>query len=200
MTTPTHDLPSILDVQQSVLTLVGRPAFMTVYQLADFYGTTPKGIMQQVRRNPRRFPEDFWFALREDEIRHLVTQNALPNRLNRGEAIAFTRPGALALSGVLRTEVADQVSVIIIRAFTAMEQAAIRDARFMLAKLRADVSVKPIYHMIVSLSAMGLSFEQMWRATNYSRPRMEQAVKECLALGLIEAGPAGFQADLFTHG
>lgn len=116
-------LPTIAGVQSRIFTLPGRAPFMTVYDLAEFYGVKPVRIMEQVRRNIGRFPDGYLIELSDVEIATLVTQNALPNRVNRGSVVVFTKKGALQLSSVLTGPVADAVSVLIIDAFDAMETA-----------------------------------------------------------------------------
>lgn len=191
-------LPTITDILHTARLLPGRPQFWTSDQLAEFYQTTPAALMQQFRRNPDRFPADFWFELRADEKEVLVTQNVLPNRVNRGVLIGFTRAGTLALSGVLKTAVADAVSVTIIRAFVAMEQAALADTRAMVARLHVEAQrKKPIYGYIVMSMQRGLTIDQMWRGANYPRWKLEQAAREMLAMRLIDRLPAGMQPGLF---
>lgn len=206
-------IPTILDIQDKALLLPARPQFWTSHDMADFYQTTPQRVVEQMRRNPRRFPEDFWFELREDEIsalvghfarpnRALVTQIAGPNaglsKVTRGTVIGFTKAGALALSGVLKTPVADAVSVQIVRAVIAMEEAAISDARNMVAKLQIEaLQKKPIYSYVERSIRHGLSIGQMWRQSNYPRWKLEQAAREMLAMRLTDRLPHGMQPDLF---
>ncbi|MFI0477425.1 ORF6N domain-containing protein [Paracoccus jiaweipingae] len=197
MTTTGH-IPTIMDIQDKALLLPGRPQFWTSHHMAEFYQTTPQRVVEQMRRNPERFPEDFWFDLREDEKEVLVTQFAGPNRVNRGVLIGFTKGGALALSGVLRTPVANAVSVQIVRAIVAMEDQAIADARNMVARLQTEaMRKKPIFVMIELGMARGLSIQQMWRDSNYPLWKLEQAARDMLAMRLIDRLPDGMQAGLF---
>ena len=200
MTYPDAPIPTILDIQDKALLLPGRPQFWTSHHMAEFYHTSPQRVVEQMRRNPRRFPGDFWFELREDEMQVLVTHFAGPNRVNRGVMIGFTKAGALALATVLKTPVADAVSVQIVRAIVAMEEQAISDAKRMVLKLRSDVfQKKPIYNRIKVYVEAGLSFDQLWRDTNYSRFKLEQAAREMLAQGLIPHLPSGMQPGLFDN-
>lgn len=192
-------IPTILDIQDKALLLPGRPQFWSSHHMAEFYQTNPSNLVRQFRRNPNRFPSDFWFELREDEKAVLVGQFGAPNRINRGVLIGFTHAGALALSGVLKTPVADAVSVQIIRAVVAMEAQAISDAKAMVLKLRTDASKKPIYMWIKSYVEDGRSFEELWRSTNYSRFKLEQAAREMLVQGLIPHLPEGLQPGLFDN-
>ncbi len=191
-------IPTIIDIQDKAILLPGRPQFWTSHHMAEFYQATPKRVVEQLRRNPRRFPTDFWFELRKDETDVLITHFAALKRLPRGVLIGFTHAGALALSGVLKTPVADAVSVQIIRAVVAMEQAAIEDARTMVGKLRTDtLRTKPIYAYIEIGMRQGLSLEQMWRGSNYPKWKLEQAARELRTMRIISQLPDGMQEDMF---
>lgn len=48
--------------------------------LAVLYDIKPIRLREQVKRNTRRFPEDFMFQLNENEIDFMVSQNAIPSR------------------------------------------------------------------------------------------------------------------------
>ena len=83
-----------------------------------------KDINKAVKRNEERFPEDFYFQLNEDEIRNLRFQNGTANVSNMARTLpyAFTEQGVAMLSAVLKTNVASQVSVHIMRAFVTMKK------------------------------------------------------------------------------
>ena len=83
-----------------------------------------KSINLAVKRNLERFPEDFYFQLNEDEISNLRFQNETANVSNMARTLpyAFTEQGIAMLSAVLKTNVASQVSVHIMRAFVAMKK------------------------------------------------------------------------------
>lgn len=193
-------IPSILDIQDKAQLLPGRPQFWTSHHMAEFYQTTPQRVVEQMRRNPRRFPSDFWFELREDETEALVTHFAGPNRVNRGTLIGFTKGGALALSGVLKTPVADAVSVQIVRAIVAMEERAISDARFMVQKLRIDVLMKkPIYLRVREAYENGWTVEDLRKSSSYPGWKIEQAAREMVEMGQIGGVLPGMQPGLFDH-
>jgi hypothetical protein len=92
--------------------------------LALFYDVKPIRLREQIKRNPNRFPPDFVFQLNEKEIEHLVSQNAIPSKQSLGGhlPLVFTEQGVAAVSGVIRSEKANQVSVVIARAFVAMRK------------------------------------------------------------------------------
>ncbi len=86
-----------------------------------------KEINQAVKRNIERFPEDFYFQLSKEEHENLKSQfvtSSLGNNYggNRKLPCVFTEQGVAMLASVLKSEVASQVSVQIMRAFVAMKK------------------------------------------------------------------------------
>lgn len=102
---------------------------MLDYDLAELYGYEVKALNQQVKRNIDRFPEDFMFQLKKEEIpeefskSQIVTLNEKGDR--RGTNIkkmpyAFTEQGIYMLATVLKGKLAEQQSIFIMRAFREM--------------------------------------------------------------------------------
>jgi len=87
--------------------------------LAHLYGVTTGNLNLAVRRNRRRFPEDFMFQLTVAETDALVLQIAIANRRGgrRTRPYVFTEHGVSMLSSVLKSERAIQVNIVIMRAF-----------------------------------------------------------------------------------
>ena len=85
-----------------------------------------KTLNQTVKRNIERFPEDFYFQLNEYEFANLKSQFGTSSWNNHGGIrklpYAFTEQGVAMLASVLRTVVAAEVSVKIMRAFVLMRQ------------------------------------------------------------------------------
>ena len=50
-------------IQSNIISLPGRPPFMLAQTLAEIYEFTVKRVNQAVKRNPKRFPDDFYFQL-----------------------------------------------------------------------------------------------------------------------------------------
>lgn len=92
--------------------------------LAVLYGVETRAIVQAVKRNPHRFPEDFMFQLSSDEWTSLKSQTVITNGRGgrRYAPYAFTEHGALMLSSVLNSMQAAEISLLIIRAFVWMRQ------------------------------------------------------------------------------
>jgi len=100
---------------------------MLDYDLASMYEVDVSQLKRQVRRNINRFPEDFMFELTSEEVSALRCQNGIL-KTGRGQhskypPFAFTEEGVAMLSGVLRSKVAVQVNINIMRAFVAVRQA-----------------------------------------------------------------------------
>jgi hypothetical protein len=92
--------------------------------LAELYGVKPIRLREQVKRNIKRFPLDFMFQLRQDEVELMVSQNAIPSKQHLGGYLpyAFTEHGVAMLSAVLNSERAIEVNIIIIRAFVKLRE------------------------------------------------------------------------------
>ncbi len=101
--------------------------------LAKLYGVKTKRLNEQVKRNKKRFPDDFMFQLTEEEINFSRSQFATLNLRSQfvtskqGKNIkylpyAFTEQGVAMLSSVLNSERAIQVNILIMRAFTKLRE------------------------------------------------------------------------------
>lgn len=101
---------------------------MLDYHLAELYQVETRALKQAVKRNIERFPSDFMFVLTKEEANLLlsigVSQNVIPPDYNFGVAMpmAFTEQGVAMLSSVLRSKIAIEVNISIMRAFVLMRQ------------------------------------------------------------------------------
>jgi hypothetical protein len=117
---------------------------MLDFVLANMYGVETRVLNQAVKRNIERFPEDFMFQLTKDEMENLKSQIVISSSADyQGDSIwisqivtsnfakmglrkkpyAFTEQGVAMLSSVLRSPLAIQVNIGIMRAFVAIRQA-----------------------------------------------------------------------------
>jgi len=91
--------------------------------LAELYGVETRRLNEQVRRNPDRFPENFFFTLNEQEFADLKSQNATSSWGGRRKLPnAFTEHGVLMLSSVLNSKQAIQVNIQIMRIYTRIRE------------------------------------------------------------------------------
>ena len=93
--------------------------------LAMLYGVETKVLNQAVKRNMRRFPEDFMFKLNKVEMEiwksQIVTSNADKMGLRKPLSV-FTEQGVAMLSSVLNSERAIQVNIQIMRTFVKLRK------------------------------------------------------------------------------
>ena len=92
--------------------------------LAVLYDVQPKVLMQSVKRNITRFPDDFMFQLSTQEFANLKSQIVTSSwgGLRRALPYAFTEQGVAMLSSVLRSPRAVHVNVAIMRAFVRLRE------------------------------------------------------------------------------
>jgi ORF6N domain len=91
--------------------------------LAELYGVETKVLKQAVRRNIKRFPNDFMLELTKDEFENLRSQFVTSSWGGaRYLPMAFTEQGVAMLSTVLTSDRAIQVNIQIMRAFTQLRQ------------------------------------------------------------------------------
>src|SRR5512135_3402595 len=92
--------------------------------LADIYDVEPKVLMQAVKRNIERFPEDFMFQISAEEFENLKSQIVTSRwgGMRRARPYAFTEQGVAMLSSVLHSKRAVQVNIEIMRAFVKMRE------------------------------------------------------------------------------
>jgi phage regulator Rha-like protein len=96
---------------------------MTDADLAALYGVETKVLKQNVKRNIERFPEDFMFVLNKKEFENLRSQNVTSSWGGRRHLpMVFTEQGVAMLSGILRSPVAVQVNIQIMRVFVKMRK------------------------------------------------------------------------------
>lgn len=114
-----------LQVIQSKIHEIRGQKVMLDFDLAELYQVETKRLKEQVRRNVDRFPEDFMFILSNQEWKELVANcDQLPSTIKHSSALpfAFTQEGVAMLSGILRSGIAVQVNISIMRAFVKMRQ------------------------------------------------------------------------------
>ncbi len=109
-------------ITQSILLLRGQKVMLDA-SLAKLYVVETKVLVQAVKRNIERFPEDFMFQLTKQEFDDLRSQSVTSSWGGRRyPPYAFTEQGVAMLSSVLRGERAVHVNIEIMRAFVRLRQ------------------------------------------------------------------------------
>lgn len=103
--------------------LIRSEKVMLGHDLASLYGVTTAALVQAVKRNLGRFPEDFMFQLSDAEFANLKSQIVTSSwGGHRKNPYAFTEQGVAMLSGVLRSERAVAANVEIMRTFVRLRR------------------------------------------------------------------------------
>ncbi len=149
--------------------------------LARVYGVTTKRLNEQLRRNRKRFPDDFAFQVsaREDEILRsqiaTLTESAAGTALSRSQIATlkgsrgqhrkyrpwvFTEHGALQVANILRSDHAIAMSVYVIRAFIELREKVATNAAILKrlaeidkALMLHDSALRDIYEKLLPLFA-----------------------------------------------
>ena len=111
-------------IQSMIIELRGQRIILA-RDLAMLYRVPTKVLNQAVRRNKERFPTDFVFQLTREEWEFLRSQILTANKSAlkvRSLPYAFTRNGANMVCTVLKSPIAVQRSIQIMRAFSALEE------------------------------------------------------------------------------
>ncbi len=103
---------------------------MLDFDLASLYQVETRALKQSIKRNKDRFPDDFMFQLSKHEWLELITNcDKLSDtaKFSPSRPYAFTEQGVAMLSSVLKSKVAIQINISIMRAFVFCRRYAIHN-------------------------------------------------------------------------
>lgn len=112
-------------IANSIFVVRGLKVILST-DLSRLYGVEHRTLMQAVKRNIKRFPEDFMFQLTEEEVKFSRSQIVIL-KSGRGSNVkyspyAFTQEGVAMLSGVLKSDKAIEINISIIRTFVKLRE------------------------------------------------------------------------------
>jgi len=111
------------DIISNKIYLIRDKKIMLDKDLAKLYGVTTGNLNKAVKRNIKRFPDDFMFQLTKEEFDNLIFQFGTSSwGGTRSLPFAFTEQGVAMLSGVLNSDRAIQVNIQIMRIFTKLRE------------------------------------------------------------------------------
>lgn len=121
--TPAADADGLAVIQRKIC-VIRDVQVMLDRDLADLYQVELRVFNQAVRRNQNRFPANFMFEVDKDEIRPLITNCDLSEKMRYWpqKSMVFTEQGIAMLSAVLRSDAAVATSIRIMNAFVAMRK------------------------------------------------------------------------------
>ena len=112
------------EISSCILTLRGKQVMLD-RDLAELYQVETKVLNQAVKRNIKRFPDDFMFQMSQNEFENwrsqFVTSNSDKMGLRRAPYV-FTEQGIYMLATVLKSDVAIDVNIAIMRTFTKLRE------------------------------------------------------------------------------
>ncbi len=110
-------------IEKRIYVIRGKRVMLDV-DLAELYGVSTKVLNQAVKRNKKRFPDEFMFQLTKDEKEEVVTICDHLKRLRFSYALpfAFTEHGAVMLATVLNSPIAVQTSIQVVKAFIKLRE------------------------------------------------------------------------------
>jgi len=114
-----------VEIIESKIYLIRGHKVMLDSELAELYEVETKVLIQAVKRNVQRFPEDFMFQLNDREFMNLRSQTVTSSSGHGGRRYipyVFTEQGVAMLSSVLNSERAVQVNIAIIRTFVKLRE------------------------------------------------------------------------------
>jgi len=115
-----NSLVPLEGIENNIYLIRGQKVMLD-YHLAELYGVETKYLKRQVKRNIKRFPNDFIFRLTKEE--YLRCQNVTSSYGGRRYLpFAFTEQGISMLSSVLNNECAIQVNITIMRTFVRLRR------------------------------------------------------------------------------
>ena len=115
------------EVVERRIYVIRKKKVMLDHDLADLYNVPTKALNQAVKRNIRRFPDDFMFQLTKSEKKEVVTNCDHLQSLKFSPKLpyAFSELGVAMLSSVLNSERAIQANIRIMRTFMKLKEAII---------------------------------------------------------------------------
>lgn len=111
------------NLDQLVLVIRGQKVMLDT-DLAEIYGATTMALNQALKRNLKRFPEDFAFQLTRQEVAILKSQIATSSSHGGRRKLpwVFTEHGTIMLASVLNSVVAVDASVRVVRTFVQLRE------------------------------------------------------------------------------
>ena len=149
-------------IQNKIYEIRGQQVMLD-FDLAMLYQIETKRLKEQVKRNSERFPEDFMFILSEKEWNELVANcDQLPKTIKHTYIIpsAFTQEGIAMLSSVLRSSIAIQVNINIMRAFVKIRQYILESSQTAKELAELKLQIHFLQEDIESLSKDHEGYEQ----------------------------------------
>jgi hypothetical protein len=159
-------------IEGRILLIRGNKVMIDAH-LAQLYDVETRALVQAVKRNLQRFPDDFMFQLSAEEFAALRSQTVISN-VGRGgrrtAPYAFTEQGVAMLSSVLGSPRAVTVNIEIMRTFVRVRE---------LAMTHNDLA-KQLNALEAKTTAMSMQHESFARNTRVQLKQVFDAIRELM--------------------
>lgn len=142
---------SVVEQTKAAIRIIRGQGVILAADVACIYGVTTKRINERTKRHPGKFPPDFMFQLTKAEFDELRSQSAT-SKVGRGGTqylpYAFTEHGVMQIANLINTDLADSVSVFVIRAFVEMRRTIVAQQKALIS-IKADeskISQTTVFH------------------------------------------------------
>jgi ORF6N domain len=165
-------------ITQAILVIRGQKVLLDA-QLAELYGVPTKALNQAVKRNIKRFPNNFFFRLTPAETaeanRSQFVTGSQKHRDPHYAPSAFTEHGAIMAATVLKSDAAIEMSVYVVSAFIKMREIIISNKEVMAKFDQLEKKLKT--HDVAIITILS-------------------AIRELMKIPTARNRPIGFTADL----
>ena len=165
-----NELAKIDTLKNQIFTIRGKRVMLD-RDLAELYRVPTYRLNEAVKRNIKRFPDDFMFKLNNDELKELIANcdrfKTLKHSTN--PPYAFTGHGVAMLSSVLKSDRAIEINIQIMRAFIALRQLAVENQE--LANRIAQIE----HFLIAHVKENKADFKQVYELLNLLMDRTKPA-------------------------
>ena len=172
-------------IQSRIHTLRGQRVMLDA-DLAQLYGVETRALVQAVKRNLARFPEDFMFQLSSEEFIALRSQAVISNTGGRGgrrtPPYAFTEQGVAMLSSVLSSSRAIAVNIEIMRTFVRVRA---------MAATHADLA-KRLSELEEKTEALAMKHDDLSRTARQHLKQVFDALRQLMTPPDPPKRPIGF--------
>ena len=120
MMTKKHLTAAAIEIDTNIHVIRGLRVILD-RDIAELYGVETRTLIQAVKRNSKKFPEDFAFQLSKQELKdwrsQIVISNPSTKMSLRRQPYAFTEHGAVMAATILNSPIAVEMSILVVRAF-----------------------------------------------------------------------------------
>ena len=155
--------------------LIREKKIMLDKDLALLYGVTTGNLNKAVKRNVKRFPDDFMFQLTKPEFENLIFQSGTSSwGGTRSFPYAFTEQGVAMLSGVLSSDRAIQVNIQIMRIFTKLREMLVENLSL---RLEVEAIKKKLTNQDKSIELVFSYLDELIEKQENPKPRKQIGFK-----------------------